>query len=122
MRMQDAVLPADHPNRAFPRMALAAMHMAAQRYAEAEPLLREAVAVRRAGLTGNHRYIGESLSALGECLTGLRRFAEGEAALAEALEILVAAEGPDASNTRRTRERIDVLRRAREAAGRQMPL
>jgi tetratricopeptide (TPR) repeat protein len=113
IRIQDAVLPAGHPNRAFPRMALAATYLAAHRYASAEPLLREAVAVRRKALAPRHRDLGDALSALGECLTGLRRFAEADAVLAEALEILVAADGPDGNRTRRTRERIAQLHAAK---------
>ena len=92
--------------------------LAARRYAVAEPLLRESVRVRRGGLAPRHRDLGEALSALGECLTGLRRFTEAGTVLAEALEILVAADGPDASRVQRTRERIAALRAASSAVQR----
>jgi serine/threonine-protein kinase len=108
--MVDAVLEAGHPNRAFARVGLAAVYLDQQRFTMAEPLLREALALRRAALPAGHRYIGDTLLRLGECLTGLRRFDDAEAALLEA-QRMSAASG-DENRSARVRRRLDALHAA----------
>ena len=66
------------------RLGLAEIHMARGRPAQAEPLLRQAVAVRRAGLTADHPDLAEALRRLGACLTALGRRAAADSLLAEA--------------------------------------
>jgi serine/threonine-protein kinase len=110
MRIQNAVTAEGHPNRAFPLMGMAWVHMERRNFAAAEPLLRQALAVRR-NLPPGHRYVGESMSDLGSVLTELGRYDEAGTLLREAYQILLAAEGEDAGRTVRARERLAELQR-----------
>ncbi|MGH7680257.1 MAG: tetratricopeptide repeat protein, partial [Gemmatimonadaceae bacterium] len=87
----------------------ASVHMDAKRFARAEALYREGLAIRRKSLPAGHRYIGETLSDLGDCLMAQRRYREAGMLLAEALELLRQAEGEDASRTKRARARVAEL-------------
>ncbi|MEX2466564.1 MAG: serine/threonine-protein kinase [Gemmatimonadota bacterium] len=109
MRIQDQVLPMDHPNRAYPRVGLASLHMEWGEPERAEPLLREALALRSEELEAGHRLTGETMSDLGASLAAQGRFAEAEPLLVEAEEVLVEAEGTEGSRYRRTRERLASL-------------
>ena len=113
IRVTERVLAPGHPNRAFPIVGLAGVMMEQRRPAQAELLLRQALAIRRKALEGGHRYIGETLSDLGACLTAQGRYVEASRLLTEALTVLRAAEGEDASRTRRARARMAELERAR---------
>ncbi|MHC5024459.1 MAG: protein kinase domain-containing protein [Planctomycetota bacterium] len=53
------------------------------RFAEAEPVLREALALRRDILEPDHWLLGNTMSLLGEALTGLGEYEEAEALLTE---------------------------------------
>ena len=112
MSLVDRVLASSHPNRAFPRLGLAGVYLDQQRYAAAEPLIREALALRRAGLEPGHRYIGDALVELGTCLTGLRRFAEAERVLFEARQLFLTDAGPDDARTVRAGRRLEALYQA----------
>jgi serine/threonine-protein kinase len=112
MQVGDQVLARDHPNRAFPRMGLAGVYLEQGRYAAAEPLLRNALALRRAGLPTGHRYIGDSLSDLGFCLTRLNRFGEAEEHLLEAYRQFLRELGADDDRTTRTLRRLESLYQA----------
>jgi serine/threonine-protein kinase len=109
IRLVDQVLAPGHANRAHPRMGLGSVYIDESRFAQAEPLLREALSIRRAALPAGHRSIGDSLSELGVCLTGLRRFDEAQAVLEEAERLFVAAGGEDDDRTSRTRRRLAAL-------------
>lgn len=115
MRTQDEVLPEGHPNRAYPRVGLASLYVEWGAPERAEPLLREALALRTEGLEPGHRLIGETLSDLGAALAAQTRFEEAEPLLLEARRILEEAEGVEGSRYRRARER---LARLYEAWGR----
>ena len=115
LQVNDQVLAKDHPNRAFPLVGLAATYMDRQMFARADPLFRQALALRRAALPEGHRYIGETMSDLGACLTALGRYREADSLLTQAYALLRAAEGEDASRTRRAGERIEELKRRRDA-------
>jgi serine/threonine-protein kinase len=110
--MVDRVLAPAHPNRAFARLGLAGVYLDQKRYAAAEPLIRDALALRRAGLEPGHRYTGDALVELGACLSGLRRFAEAERVLLEAEQLFLKAAGPDDARTTRARQRLEALHQA----------
>ena len=78
----------------------------------AQPAVREALALRRAGLPAGHRYIGDSLIELGTCLTGLRRFAEAEGHLLEAQRVFLAAADKDDDRVQRAGRRLQALYKA----------
>lgn len=65
--------------------------------AYAEPLLREALSIRRAALPDGHTRTASTLGALGECLLRLGRHAEAEEPLAEAYASLRENAGSDES-------------------------
>jgi len=112
IQVANQVLSVNHPNRAFPKMGLAAVYMEQRRFAAAEPVIREALAVRRASLPAGHRYIGDSLIELGACLTAVRRFAEAEEHLLEAHRMFLKELGVKDDRTSRAVRRLDTLYRA----------
>jgi eukaryotic-like serine/threonine-protein kinase len=89
----DQALDSDHPGRAMPRMGMATAYRAQGRCADAEPWLREALAIRRRAAP-EPRALVQTLTDLGECLTMLDRHDEAAAALREAHAINVAPYGP----------------------------
>jgi serine/threonine-protein kinase len=107
LQIVDRVLDAGHPNRAFARIGLAGIYIDQGNFARAEPLIREALALRRAGLAAGHRYIGDALVTLGQCLTGLARYGEAEKALLEGQAVFRAA--ADEARTARARRTLDAL-------------
>ncbi|TVP53881.1 MAG: serine/threonine protein kinase [Gemmatimonadales bacterium] len=109
MWIQDQVLPEGHPNRAFPRMGLASLHMELGEPEQAEPLLREALALRLDALDAGHRHTGETLSELGASLAAQGRLDEAEAFLQQAYDVLLQAEGVDGRRYQRARDRLASL-------------
>jgi serine/threonine-protein kinase len=109
IQVTEQVLSVDHPNRAHPKMGLASVYMEQRRFDAAEPMIRQALALRRAALPSGHRYIGESLIELGTCLTGLQRFAEAESYLMEAYRMFLKEAGSEDDRTRRALRRLDAL-------------
>lgn len=107
--MVDAALEPGHPNRAYARVGLAGVRMDQRRFADASPLLRDAVAIRRGGLPEGHRYIGDALVELGRCLTALGRFADAERELLEAHQLFIEAVGATDSRTARARRGLAEL-------------
>jgi len=100
-------LGADHPAVARQELGLARVYLAQGRPAAAEPLLRHALEVQQSnGPAGDWR-LGEIQSLLGEAYTRLSRFAEAEASLLRASEILQAAPGSDRPETREASEARD---------------
>lgn len=110
LEVQDLVYRDGHPNRAFPRVGLAAAYRELGRPVEAEALLREALDIRRTALPEGHRHIGEALSDLGAALMDQGRHAEAEPLLVEAYDMLLAGQGPEAGRTRTARDRLARLR------------
>ena len=83
--MQDAIgLPPRHPNRSFPPAGMADIFLRQGRFAEAEPVFREMLDLRREAFGEDHRLVSELKSSLGAALTGLGRYAEAEALLLDA--------------------------------------
>lgn len=104
--MLDQLVGRDHPNRAFARVGLATLWMDEGNYTAAEPLLVEALRVRRVSLPEGHRYTAESLYELGDCYRGLGRYAEAEELILEAYDSLVESQGPENGRTRRAARRL----------------
>ncbi|MEO1245763.1 MAG: serine/threonine-protein kinase [Pseudomonadota bacterium] len=108
--MQDAVgLALRHPNRSFPTAGMAEVLRRLERYGEAEPLLREALAIREESFDPGHRLILELRSTLGATLTGSGGYAEAETLLLNAYEGFLASRGEDYRGTRAAARRLSNL-------------
>ena len=83
-------------------------------FAEAEPLARDALAIRRATLSASHPYVAASVSLLGWILHERGRSAEGEAMLRVAVALWPNARPPNPGEYARTLNDLGVNR---EAAG-----
>jgi eukaryotic-like serine/threonine-protein kinase len=79
---------------------------ARDRTAEAEGLLRESLAVRRATLPTGHWLTASAESVLGDCLSDRGRLGEAEPLLLSGYEGLLAATGPDHPRTREAADRL----------------
>lgn len=110
LAMQDAVnLPPRHLNRTFPTAGKAQVFQKLDRHAEAAPLLREMLAIRREALDEDHRLVSELKSDLGGSLLELDELDEAEALLIDAHERFAAKELPGAQRLVETRERLVIL-------------
>jgi Flp pilus assembly protein TadD len=76
---------------------------------EAEPVLRESLALRRGSLPAGHWHISSSESALGACLAAEGRYAEAEALLLHARAGLESSRGPGHERTIEARQRLVTL-------------
>ncbi len=83
---------------------IALVHM--QRFAEAEPLLRECIEIRQRTLDDGHWLIPDTQSWLGEALAGLDRYEEAEPLLVESAEAILADEAPPLLRKRQAVERV----------------
>lgn len=94
--MQDAIdMPMDHPNRTFPMSGLAEIFRRQGRVAEAAPIFRDMLELRRANFGENHRLVSESKNNLAAALIGLEQFEEAEALLIDAYNTLSTDRQPD---------------------------
>jgi serine/threonine-protein kinase len=76
----------------------------------AEPLLREALAIRSEQLDASHWEVAESESALGSCLAALGRVSEGETLMRRGYATLRARRGDSDLRTRHARDELAVHR------------
>ena len=83
----------DHPDVAKAQSNLAESLVLQEKYADALPVLTDALQVERKKLPLKHMDTGTTLERYGQCLIGLRRFDEAEAALREADDIMQSVEG-----------------------------
>jgi len=74
--------------------------------ADAEPLLREALAIRRGAFAADHPYVGRSESGLGECLARQHHVAEALPLLRHGLEVLRAQLDEGHPDIERAAERL----------------
>jgi tetratricopeptide (TPR) repeat protein len=74
---------------------LGLVHSALQQYEKAEPLIGEALAIRKKILPENHPLVAESLGNLGSLYAGMARYSEAETLLRDALKRREAWEPPD---------------------------
>jgi tetratricopeptide (TPR) repeat protein len=89
-----SIYPSDHTKLADALMPLAGLLMDRGQHAEAEPLVREALAIRRAAL-GSHRDTATALESLGDAVFYQRRPTQAREAYAEALAMRRATLGDD---------------------------
>jgi hypothetical protein len=82
------------------------------RCTEAEPLLREALAIRLAKLDQESDDVAPAREALGSCLVALKHFGEAEPLLLASYSALKKQRGEDHEFTRRSREGLVKLYRA----------
>ena len=92
---------------------LGALLVRTHRAADAEPLLREALAIRRSILPAGHWAIQVTRSALGECAAALGRESEADSLLASSVEALRGRFGPDDRRVRTSMLRAEQFFRAR---------
>jgi tetratricopeptide (TPR) repeat protein len=97
LRMQAEGLPKalgpDHPDVAHAQTNLAEALEMQGRFTEALPLLTTALEAQRRKLPPKHMDTGDTLERYGRCLTGLQRYEEAQAALAEADDIISSVAG-----------------------------
>jgi tetratricopeptide (TPR) repeat protein len=79
------------------------------RLQDGESLLREAVKLRTEGLPQGHYWIAVANSALGECLTLQKRYAQAEPLLLSSYESLSQSQSPQSPRLRATLERLVTL-------------
>jgi tetratricopeptide (TPR) repeat protein len=108
LRLQRQLLEGEHPDLAQTLTLLGSVRLDLGETREAEPLLRDALAIRRAKLPGNW-LTANTASVLGGCLVALERFDEAEALLVESLPAIEAALGPRDFRSRDARERLAEL-------------
>jgi tetratricopeptide (TPR) repeat protein len=92
----------EHPNVATCLNNLALLLQATNRLAQAEPLMRRAVAIRKKGLVPNHPDFLQSMETLAGLLEGTGRFDESAPLRERILEAQECALGPDHSDTVRS--------------------
>ena len=107
LRIYLELLPRDHMVVSRPMTLLGRILVHQERFTEAEPLLREALAIRRArrGFPGDWK-TAKTESILGACLTGLKRYEEAEPLLLHSYPIIARDRGP---HHRRTAEALQRL-------------
>ncbi|HRC87090.1 MAG TPA: tetratricopeptide repeat protein, partial [Thermoanaerobaculia bacterium] len=90
----------DHPAVSRQEVGLARVYLDQGRAEAAEPLLRHALEIQAASYVRTDWRRGAAFSLLGDALTRERRFAEAEALLEQASELLHVLPDPDAFQTR----------------------
>jgi serine/threonine-protein kinase len=95
--MAQAIFPAKHFNRATPTYALARADLALGRAAEAEPLLRETLALRSPPYPPSDLRVVEVKVSLVDALTALNRAAEARGFREEVEPVLKASDSPYAA-------------------------
>lgn len=98
-------LPADHPDVAMVVLGLGEVAALSGRAEDAEPLLREALAIGEKSF-GAHWKVAEARSVLGDCLSRLGRVEEAERLLVSGHRGLVETLGEASIRTRRARRRL----------------
>jgi hypothetical protein len=83
--------------------------MEQRRFTAAEPLIRQALVIRRAGLRPGHQLIGDALVELGTCLTGQRKFVEAERQLLAAEQLYRNLPKVDEGRRQRVSRRLEAL-------------
>jgi tetratricopeptide (TPR) repeat protein len=112
--MQDTIaLPPRHPNRSYPLANIADVYLRQGRFAKAETLLRDALAIRRENLPEGHTLISEAKSGLGEALTNLGNYAEAESLLLDAHTGFLNERGADDPRTKKAAELLTGLENRR---------
>lgn len=108
--MQDAVgLAERHPNRSYPITGKASVYLRQERFAEAEALFRDMLALRRENFPEEHRLISELKSELAAALTGLEQYDEAERLLLDAYDRFLTGRGPEDRRTQRAAQRLVTL-------------
>ena len=79
-----------HPNRSYPLAALGQLYLEWGRLAQAEPILTDVLARRRAHFPEDHRLVNEVKNDLGATLSELGRYEEAEPLLLEAHDATIA--------------------------------
>jgi tetratricopeptide (TPR) repeat protein len=98
-----------HPDVATFKANLARVHLARNEAVRAEPLLREALAIRRRALSADDWRIASTESLLGASLTALARYHEAEPLLLHASAVLKDVPGPQGRDAAATRTRLAAL-------------
>ena len=107
------VLGDDHPFVATYKLNLARAYLARKEAAAADPLIRQALEVRKRAYPAGHWRIGEAKGLLGESLTALGRYEEAEGLLLDADRILKDGSGWEGREASATHQRLVVLYEAR---------
>ena len=112
LQRAEAELGPDHPVVAKRLNNLAKLLYESARYAEAEPLLRRALAIDEASFGPDHPSVATDLNNLAQLLQDTNRLAEAEPLLRRALAIDEASFGPDHPNVARDLNNLASLLKA----------
>jgi tetratricopeptide (TPR) repeat protein len=99
----------DHPLIASYKIGLARVYLARKDAAAAEPLLRQALQIRRRVFPEDDWRVGATESLLGEALTALARYDEAETLLVDAYRVLKDVPGAQGREARATLPRLVAL-------------
>jgi serine/threonine-protein kinase len=94
------VLPESHPMISSALNVIGRSLLSLHRDAEAERVLRESWALRRAAYPAGHWLVASVAGAVGECLLAQRRFGDAEPLLTAAFSTLLSAKGPTDQRSR----------------------
>lgn len=103
----------DHPRIAYGEIYLARVYLARRQPAAAEPLLRDALRIRRVTFPPDDWRVGVSESVLGAALTALGRYDEAETLLRHAQRVLKDVPGAQGQEAKATAARLAALDEAR---------
>jgi Flp pilus assembly protein TadD len=84
------------------------------RHGDAEPHLREALALRTDALGADHWHVAATTNLLGQCLAAAGREDEAEPLLSNSYEILLSTHGPNDPRVRTAKAHLDALSRPME--------
>jgi tetratricopeptide (TPR) repeat protein len=122
MPIDEASLGADHPAVARDLNNLAELLSATNRVAEAEPLIRRALAIDEASYGPNHTSVARNLDKLAELLRAMDRCTEAEPLIRRALAIDETAYGPNHPDVARDLNNLAELLRATSRLAEAEPL
>jgi serine/threonine-protein kinase len=109
LAMQRKLLEPANPELADTLVGLGALLLKRGAPGDAEPLLREALSVRRGALPEGHWRTAEAMSLLGDALAALRRYGEAETFLVASFETLRERRGPSDGQTQAAASRLVYL-------------
>ena len=107
--VQDELLDPENPNRSYPLYGLGQVYLKQHRSAEAVPLFRRALELRKRAFDADHRFVLDAEALLGEALLNIGRRVEARPYITHSYERFLETRGPDDGRTQGAKERLDRL-------------
>jgi tetratricopeptide (TPR) repeat protein len=102
---------AEHPDTVHSIYAYGVLRFKQHEYADAERLLRQALAIQVRMFPDDHPSVADTRLELGKALAERRQFAQAQTLLERAHEVMQKAYGADATDTREASAALEKLRR-----------